>query len=481
MDDALHTDDLDPAAVHTLDHLARLLRMVRAKANQPSLRQLEDRTRTRQGSTFLSRTAASEMLNGTRLPRKDVMVSFLKVCAVPDEALEPWIRAWERLAINQGPKARREAAQLTAENDELSQRLENSASASPQTPAAGDLRITGNATLQDLSIRYFAIEDDANSEQQFYGELTQYVQNAKQGVYVLSMGFHEELKSSVYNSLIQAEKEALHRGVSMVRIHTGDLVADSWAQGYAELLEEFPYKFNMMADLDGISYNDVILIDPHGREPVVSLLFESREQVELGVVGRPIAALIIKNARPFARNLAGHFYDHRRKGLEKLNSRNLRELASKYTYFAWGVHMAPSKIQRDVPDASFRGTAILRKWKRNIKAMLSGPADRATIKFTDNEQDAFDGVAYDLSWPGKARLDRLERRAYKEVDVTIKLDDGQLVPAFTYVPLPEATEGTRLADGSWIDLVVEGARERKMWDLVDELRDAGYPIGPNRI
>ena len=236
-----------------------------------------------------------------------------------------------------------------------------------------------------------------------------------------------------------------------------------------------------MADLDGISYNDVILVDPHGREPVVSLLFESRLQVELGVVGRPIAALIIKNARPLARNLAGHLHGHSRKGSEKLKPRNLRELASKYTYFAWGVHMAPSKMQRDVPDASYRSTAILRKWKRNIKAMLSGPADRATIEFYENEQDAFDGVAYDLSWSGKARLDRLERRAYKEVGVEIELDDGQLVQAFTYVPLPKATEGTRLADGSWIDLVVEGARERKMWNLVDELRDAGYPIGPNRI
>ena len=85
------------------------------------------------------------MLKGTRLPRKDVMVSFLQVCAVPDEALEPWIRAWERLAM----KARHEAAQttpaskrhadneieirllqeqvsqLTAEKGELSQRLEN--------------------------------------------------------------------------------------------------------------------------------------------------------------------------------------------------------------------------------------------------------------------------------------------------------------------------------------------------------------------
>ena len=59
MDDALHTDGLDPAAVHTLDHLARLLQMVRLRANQPSLRKLEDWTRTRQGSTFLSRTVAS--------------------------------------------------------------------------------------------------------------------------------------------------------------------------------------------------------------------------------------------------------------------------------------------------------------------------------------------------------------------------------------------------------------------------------------
>ena len=93
------------------------------------------------------------------------MVSFLKVCGVPDEALGPWIRAWERLAINQ-LKARREAAQttpgstrhadnetkirlleeqvsqLTKEKGELSQRLENSASSSPQTSAAGGLRTT---------------------------------------------------------------------------------------------------------------------------------------------------------------------------------------------------------------------------------------------------------------------------------------------------------------------------------------------------
>src|SRR5689334_17625038 len=142
--------------------------------------------------------------------------------------------------------------------------------------------------------------------------------------------------------------------------------------------------------------------------------------------------------------------------------------------------MAPSKIQRDVPDAVYRGTAILREWRRNIKAMVSGPADRRTIHQTGRPQDSFDGVAYELSWAGKARMDRLERRAYEEVPVEIELENGKL-QAFTYIPLPKATEADSLAQGSWIDLVVEGARERKMYGLLAELRDAGAPIDTNAL
>ncbi len=306
--------------------------------------------------------------------------------------------------------------------------------------------------MQDGSIQYFAIEDDLNSEQLFYNELAEYVRNARGEVLVIGKGFHDDWKSPVYDSLIQAENEALSHGVRMIRIHTGDLVADRWAQGYAGLLKRFPHTFTMLADLDEVSDIDVILIDPRDRDPVVSFLFESREEAEFGFVGRPIAALLIKNARPLARNLSAHLRNHSRRGLEKITSRSVLELATTQTYFAWGVHMYSGKMLRDVPGASFRGTAVLHGWRRNITAMLSGPAYEATIE-PGSEQDAFDGVAYELSWSGKARLDRLEKRAYKEEKVTIELDDGRQLPAFTYVPLPKSARGKRPASGSWMDLV----------------------------
>jgi len=274
--------------------------------------------------------------------------------------------------------------------------------------------------------------------------------------------------------LRRVEEDALHRHVDMIRIQTVNPVAASWAEGYAQLIEEFPGRFRMLADLDGASYNDIILIDPGGRSPVVVFLFETRGRGLLGPVGRPVFAVFIMNARALASSLAEQLVD-RANNVLKLDSQLVRDLGAKYTYFAWGVHMAKSKIQRDVPDAIPLGKAILREWRRDIQGILSGPADRATIKHTGDKLDKFDGVAYELSWWGKARIERVELRAYEEVAVTIELN-GRARPAFTYVPLPAATEKDHLAFGSWIALVVEGARENKMADLLTELRDGGAPI-----
>lgn len=98
-----YTGDLDLNAVSTRDDLAGLLRTVHIRADKPSLRALE--ARTRHSVTPLSRTAVSEMLKGVRLPRKATMVSFLLACGVADEGMELWQRAWERVAAAGGVMA----------------------------------------------------------------------------------------------------------------------------------------------------------------------------------------------------------------------------------------------------------------------------------------------------------------------------------------------------------------------------------------
>jgi transcriptional regulator with XRE-family HTH domain len=99
MDDAPYVGDLDLDAVNTRDELAALLRTVHIRADKPSLRTLE--VRTRHSATSLSKTVTAEMLRGMRFPRKAVMLAFLQACGIPDTGLESWQRTWERIAASE--------------------------------------------------------------------------------------------------------------------------------------------------------------------------------------------------------------------------------------------------------------------------------------------------------------------------------------------------------------------------------------------
>ena len=103
MDDPPYTEDLDLASVTTQGELAEFLRTVHLRADKPSFRSLE--IRTRRDPTSLSKTVVSEMLRGVRFPKRAVMVSFLRACGVPDDRVALWARAWERIAeLTQGSR-----------------------------------------------------------------------------------------------------------------------------------------------------------------------------------------------------------------------------------------------------------------------------------------------------------------------------------------------------------------------------------------
>jgi len=503
MGDAPYTGDLDLAAVRTREDLAARLRTVHKRADRPSLRTLE--TKTRHLPSPLSRTVVAEMLKGTRFPHKAVMVAFLRACEVPEDTIEAWVRAWERVADgNEGPgrpqgsqsspgtynaadnterQLREQVNQLAADNEKLRAQVAEITDTPPPpaTPGRELLAAVNYAAPQDHLVRYFEIRD-GETEQLFYSELAKFVQNATDTVFIRGKGFNNERRASLYKPLIRAEKEALRRGVEVFRIVPGNRVAASWAKGYAGLAQEFS-RFHMYADLDAISYDDIIVIDPRGHYPVAAFLFETRERGGLGPAGRPVGALFLMNARSLATNLADHFIDHIDELSElrpELSAQDVADLASTYTYFAWGIHMAASEMRRQVPDAHRLGKAILYEWRQNLDAMLSGPADRRAIERTGNRKDYFPGVAYELSWGEKARMDRSEKRTYEEVAVTIEIN-GKARAAFIYVPLPMGTEITGRARRRWIDLVEEGAEQNNMTEFLTALREGRARTDADRI
>ena len=126
MDDEPYTDDLNLSNVSTLDALADLLQEVHLRADKPSLRALQ--AKTRHSQLPLSKTTVSEMLRGVRLPRKAVMVAFLRACGVPDAKMEPWQHAWDRVASRKGRPAPQRATQI-----EVSRRRQVAASRRPHS------------------------------------------------------------------------------------------------------------------------------------------------------------------------------------------------------------------------------------------------------------------------------------------------------------------------------------------------------------
>ena len=108
MDHAPYTGDLNLDAVGTQEQLAHVLRVIRLRADEPSLRTLA--VRTRLGLTPLSKTAIADMLRGVRLPREAVMIAFLEACGVPDTEMKTWRRIWKRVADAKGAVIRTEAA-----------------------------------------------------------------------------------------------------------------------------------------------------------------------------------------------------------------------------------------------------------------------------------------------------------------------------------------------------------------------------------
>ncbi|MEU8802041.1 hypothetical protein [Spirillospora sp. NPDC048819] len=103
MDDVPHTHDLEEklAAVATRAELAALLRELHTRADSPSLRTLDTDSVKRGDPVRLTKSSVSDMLKGSRFPRKALLSAFVQACGAPASRLAPWTQAWERIATTE--------------------------------------------------------------------------------------------------------------------------------------------------------------------------------------------------------------------------------------------------------------------------------------------------------------------------------------------------------------------------------------------
>ena len=145
-------NDPDPAQVASLEELAECLRQLRVRADRPSLRELEDRTKHANellpGTQFkqvrLGRTNLSDVLRGTQFPKKAFLLTLVDALHVDLGADRRWEQAWDRLApryLDRAPETesgqlRQELAEAKARADRADQKIEQ---LHRQLAAAGEL------------------------------------------------------------------------------------------------------------------------------------------------------------------------------------------------------------------------------------------------------------------------------------------------------------------------------------------------------
>ena len=103
-------NDPDPAQAASLEELAECLRQIYVRADRPSLRQLEERTKFANGllpgthleRVRLGRTSLNDVLRGLKFPRKAFLLTFVEALNVDLEVDRRWEQAWDRLAVDRG-------------------------------------------------------------------------------------------------------------------------------------------------------------------------------------------------------------------------------------------------------------------------------------------------------------------------------------------------------------------------------------------
>jgi DNA-binding XRE family transcriptional regulator len=95
-------DPPDPTAAASAADLVGMLKLLRQWADGPSLAELNRRAG---GHSLLPRSTVSDMLRGQRLPRLELVLTFVRACGLEEDQAAAWQAAWEHVRARESDAA----------------------------------------------------------------------------------------------------------------------------------------------------------------------------------------------------------------------------------------------------------------------------------------------------------------------------------------------------------------------------------------
>jgi hypothetical protein len=328
-----------------------------------------------------------------------------------------------------------------------------------------------------LAWRVFDLSDTQRAGE-YYDALSASIKSATDHIYRSGRGFGEIKRGQEVRvqQLIAAERFALDNGVEITRIQTSPRANEVWANAYATLMDDFPKLLDVRADYSDPPLVNVGVVDPSGAEPVVQLLFESRD-FSLSKDRYRAATSIFLYGRSEVATSVGRQFNDRVEKLDRLDAAQVRRLCVGQLYFAYGSNLSTRQMHSRCPGARPVGPAVLYGW--NLRFCVAAPhlgGATAGIEPSQHDNDLVWGLVWDLSTEDKSNLDATEHGGYKPLIVRVKfVGSGQDESAFTYVPVERQTQPTAAAS-AYLNDMIAGATEHHLDELrarLERIRDNG--------
>ncbi|MBR9883410.1 MAG: gamma-glutamylcyclotransferase [Oceanospirillales bacterium] len=131
-----------------------------------------------------------------------------------------------------------------------------------------------------------------------------------------------------------------------------------------------------------------------------------------------------------------------------------------FRYFGFGSNMNITSLRAKGVEPFASRKAVLKGWRLrfNVQHFFRHEGGVGNIEPSDNPNDAVLGVLHDCPDEALQPLDAMEAFGHGYDRITVEVDaSGRVIPAYTYVGMPQFIDESALPCRRYLDIVVEGA------------------------
>jgi cation transport regulator ChaC len=297
----------------------------------------------------------------------------------------------------------------------------------------------------------------------FYACLAAKISSARHCVYITGEGFEPSSDGdSLACVLVAAMRDALSRGVPIVRLQTSAVVSDLWHSQLRGLMADFPYLFELCVPLDQaqpqLASMCAIDVDDMSRN-VAEMMVGLPRFLGTRTCKVAVTAIFAEGHQMLAQAIRDQIIGC---CADPAASRRLRTAAAtdayfrgKY-YFAYGSNMAPAQMTARCPSALKVCVAVLAGHRLVFNRSGSyRPGGVANLEPSPGERVY--GVLWKLSRAEFQALDQAEDpRAYGREQVQVRSEDGQPYDCDAYMAIPDQPD---IPDCNYLEALIQAGHD----------------------